>query len=60
MDDYFLTSAAAFYRRDNWRVQVNVDNLFDIDYIESVGAGRTRGIYPGDPLTVQASISVDF
>ncbi|MEM8611308.1 MAG: TonB-dependent receptor [Cyanobacteria bacterium P01_H01_bin.105] len=59
-DDYFLTSAAAFYSLDNWRLQVNVDNLFDIDYIESVGGGRTRGIYPGDPLTVRASISVDF
>ncbi|MEM1256833.1 MAG: TonB-dependent receptor [Cyanobacteria bacterium P01_H01_bin.21] len=60
VDDYFLTSAAAFYRRDNWRFQVNVDNLFDIDYIESADGGRTRGIYPGDPLTVRASVSVDF
>ncbi|MEM9485046.1 MAG: TonB-dependent siderophore receptor [Cyanobacteria bacterium P01_F01_bin.116] len=60
VDDYFLTSAAAFYRRNNWRFQVNIDNLFDIDYIESVGAGRTRGIYPGDPLTVRASVSVEF
>ncbi|MEM7061907.1 MAG: TonB-dependent receptor [Cyanobacteria bacterium P01_B01_bin.77] len=58
-DDYFLTSAAAFYQRDNWQFQVNVDNLFDMDYIESV-SGEFRQTYPGDPLTVRASISVEF
>ncbi|MEM1242405.1 MAG: TonB-dependent siderophore receptor [Cyanobacteria bacterium P01_H01_bin.26] len=58
-DDYFLTSAAAFYQRDNWQFQINVDNLFDIDYIESVSS-EVRQTYPGDPLTVRASLSVDF
>ncbi|MEM9770505.1 MAG: TonB-dependent receptor [Cyanobacteria bacterium P01_D01_bin.73] len=59
-EDYFLTSAAAFYKRDNWQIQVNIDNLFDIDYIESAEGGQFRGIYPGDPLTVRASLSVTF
>ena len=59
-DSYFLTNAAVFYRRDNWRAQVNIDNLFDIDYIESVGNSRVRGIYPGDPFTVRASVSYTF
>ncbi|MEL6764144.1 MAG: hypothetical protein AAFO87_10875 [Cyanobacteria bacterium J06607_6] len=60
MDSYFLTSAAASYRRDNWRVQLNIDNLFDVDYIESAGGGRARGIFPGDPLTVRGSLAVTF
>ncbi len=60
VDSYFLTGAAASYRRDNWRVQLNVDNLFDVDYIESAGGGRARGIFPGDPLTVRGSLSVTF
>ena len=58
-DSYFLTSAAAFYQRDNWRVQVNIDNLFDIDYIESISS-TTRQTYPGDPLTVRAALSLTF
>ena len=36
-EDYFLTSAAAFYKRDNWKLQVNIDNLFDIDYLGVAG-----------------------
>ncbi|MGD1904028.1 MAG: TonB-dependent siderophore receptor [Geitlerinemataceae cyanobacterium] len=59
-DSYLLTSAAAFYRRDNWNFQLNIDNLFDIDYIESAQGGRFRGIYPGDPFTVRGSFSVTF
>jgi len=55
-DGYFLTNAAIFYRREGWQVRLNVDNLFDIDYIESVSNNRVRGIYPGDPLTVRASV----
>ncbi|MEQ8973616.1 MAG: TonB-dependent receptor [Coleofasciculus sp. C1-SOL-03] len=60
VDSYFLTNAAIFYRRNNWQVRLNVDNLFDVDYIESVGRDRTRFIYPGAPLTVRASVSVEF
>jgi len=59
-DSYFLTNAAIFYRRERGQVRLNVDNLFDIDYIESVGNSRVRGIYPGDPLTVRASVSYTF
>ena len=59
-DSYFLTNAAIFYRRDRWQVRLNVDNLFDIDYISAVSNSRVRGIYPGNPLTVRASVSVEF
>jgi len=33
VDGYFLTNAAIFYRRDNWRATLSVRNLFDVDYI---------------------------
>ncbi|NEO98528.1 MAG: TonB-dependent siderophore receptor [Symploca sp. SIO2E9] len=60
VDSYFLTNAAVFYRRNNWQVRLNFDNIFDIDFIESVGRDRTRHIYPGDPFTVRASVSYTF
>jgi iron complex outermembrane receptor protein len=60
VDSYFLTNAAVFYRQENWQFRLNVDNLFDVDYIESVGRDRTREIYPGNPLTVRASVSYTF
>lgn len=49
-DSYFLTNAAIFYRQNRWQVRLNIDNLFNVDYIESVGNSRARGIYPGGPL----------
>ena len=66
VDSYFLVNAAVFYRRDNWQARLNFDNLFDIDYIESVAGStspagtRNTGIYPGEPLTVRGSVSVEF
>jgi iron complex outermembrane receptor protein len=61
LGDYFLTNAALFYRRDNWRLAVNVNNLFDVNYITSAsGANRNTGIRPGEPLSVIGSVSVSF
>ncbi|MEM1369946.1 MAG: TonB-dependent receptor, partial [Cyanobacteria bacterium P01_H01_bin.15] len=61
VDSYLLTNAALFYRRDNFRFGLNIDNLFDISYIESLqGISNIRGNYPGSPLTVRASISYRF
>ena len=59
VDSYFLTNAAVFYRRDNWRVRLNVDNLFDVNYIETPG-DRVRFNEEGDPFTLRASISYTF
>ncbi|WP_158260677.1 TonB-dependent siderophore receptor [Pleurocapsa sp. CCALA 161] len=59
-DSYFLTNAALFYSRDNWQVRLNFDNLFDVDFIESVNTSRTRFNYPGDPFTVRGSVAVEF
>ncbi|MEM9452455.1 MAG: TonB-dependent siderophore receptor, partial [Cyanobacteria bacterium P01_E01_bin.6] len=59
-DSYVLTNAAIFYRQDSWQVRLNVDNIFDINFIEAVGRDRTRLIFPGDPLTVRAAFSYTF
>ncbi len=55
---YVRTDASVFYRRNNWRAAINVNNLFDVDYIEATQR-RTR-INPGAPLTVRGSLSVEF
>ena len=60
VDSYFRTNAAVSYRRDNWQLRLNVDNLFDVDYIESTDNNRFAEITPGDPLTVRASFSYTF
>jgi iron complex outermembrane recepter protein len=60
VDNYFLTNASLFYRRDNWQANLNFSNLFDVEFIESVGNSRERGIYPGEPLTIRGSIAVQF
>lgn len=59
-DSYFLTNAAIFYRRDRWKFAVNIDNLFDVNFIRSVGGTRARNIYPGEPFTIRGSISVEL
>lgn len=60
VDSYFLTNAAIFYRRDNWRFALNFKNLFDVNYIESVENVRASANSPGEPFTVIGSISVEF
>jgi len=60
VDDYFLTNVALFYRRNNWRFALNLENLFDIDYIETTDNLRRGGIEPGDPFRIIGSVSVEF
>ncbi|MEH2112687.1 TonB-dependent siderophore receptor [Nostoc sp.] len=55
---YVRTDAALFYRRDNWRLGINVNNLFDVEYYEA--ASRRTIVYPGAPVNVQATISYEF
>jgi iron complex outermembrane recepter protein len=59
LPNFLRADAALYYRRDNWRVGVNVQNLFDTDYYQSVEFGRTT-IAPGAPLTVIGSVSFEF
>ncbi|MEM1370198.1 MAG: TonB-dependent siderophore receptor, partial [Cyanobacteria bacterium P01_H01_bin.15] len=58
-DGYFLTNAALFYERKDWRFGLNINNLFDANYISSTGS-RTLGNAPGAPLSVVGSVSVQF
>jgi iron complex outermembrane recepter protein len=60
LDSFFLTNAAVFYQRDNWRAALNFKNLFDVDYIAGGSIGRERGNDPGEPFTVIGSLSVKF
>jgi iron complex outermembrane recepter protein len=60
VDSYFLTNATVFYRRNNWQANLNIDNLFDVGYIESVAGDRIDAILPGNPFTLRASVSVEF
>ncbi|MEO0456334.1 MAG: TonB-dependent siderophore receptor [Cyanobacteria bacterium P01_A01_bin.114] len=60
LDDYFLTNAAVFYRRDNWRFALNARNLFDADYVAASNNSRTSGVETGAPFTIVGSISVEF
>ncbi|MEL7354806.1 MAG: TonB-dependent receptor [Cyanobacteria bacterium J06560_5] len=58
-DSYFLTNASVFYRQNDWRAQLNFENLFDVEYISSTG-NRVRFNEQGDPFTVRASVSYTF
>lgn len=60
LPSYFRTDAALYYRRNNWRVQLNVENLFNIDYFTSSTFGSRLGINPGAPLSLRGTIAVDF
>jgi iron complex outermembrane receptor protein len=60
VDSYFLTNAAIFYRRNNWRFSLNVKNLFNANYIKAAENNRSSGNYPGEPFTVIGSFSVEF
>jgi len=57
---YFITNAAIFYRRGNWRFAVNFKNLGDVKYIESTSNGRESGNFFGEPFTVIGSVAVTF
>ncbi|MGL5836774.1 MAG: TonB-dependent siderophore receptor, partial [Waterburya sp.] len=60
VDSYFLTNAAIFYQRDQWRLGLNFKNLFDINYIAATQNSRTSANEPGAPFTVIGSVSVKF
>jgi iron complex outermembrane recepter protein len=59
LPSFLRTDAALFYKRNNLRLAINIRNLFNQDYIESVAFGRSR-ITPGEPFTIIGSISYEF
>ncbi|MEH1881149.1 MULTISPECIES: TonB-dependent siderophore receptor [unclassified Nostoc] len=56
LPSYVRTDASIFYKKENWRVGLNIKNLFDTTYYYSQGSY----LRPGDPLSVLATISVQF
>ncbi|MEH1934497.1 MAG: TonB-dependent siderophore receptor [Nostoc sp.] len=56
LPSYVRTDASIFYKKENWRVGLNFKNIFDTTYYYSQG----YYLRPGDPLTVLATISVQF
>jgi len=58
LPSFFRTDAALFYERDNWRAQLNVENLFDVEYFTS--SDEFLGVTPGSPFRILATISVEF
>lgn len=59
LPSYFRTDAAIFYRQDNWRAGINIQNLFDVGYLATSEIGRNT-VIPGTPLTVVGSFSIEF
>jgi iron complex outermembrane receptor protein len=58
LPSYLRTDAALFYRKDKFRIGLNFQNLFNVNYFSS--AAFRESIYIGDPLTVIGSVSIEF
>lgn len=56
--EYTRTDASIFYRKEDFRAQINFQNLFDIRYFE--GARDQFRVIPGAPFTVFGSITWEF
>ncbi|MDV3348998.1 TonB-dependent siderophore receptor [Leptothoe sp. LEGE 181152] len=60
LPSYVRSDALVYYQRDRFRAQLNVQNLFDIDFFEASRSGNDLEIIPGQPLTVSAKVSWQF
>jgi iron complex outermembrane recepter protein len=57
LNPYARIDALLYYRRDNWKVQLNIENLLSTNYIES-SFGNT--VFVGAPFTIRGQFSVTF
>ncbi len=57
LPSYFRVDTSIFYKRDNWKVQVNINNLTNADIYNARGNGL---ILPQPPLTVSGTVSYTF
>jgi iron complex outermembrane recepter protein len=60
LPSYARTDALVYYQRDRFRAQINVQNLFDIDFFEASRSGNDLEIVAGEPLTVLGTVSWQF
>jgi iron complex outermembrane recepter protein len=58
LPSYFRTDAALFYRRDNWRAQLNLENLFNTTYFTASDEFQFARV--GAPFGVSARVVVEF
>ncbi|MDV2994837.1 MAG: Vitamin B12 transporter BtuB [Chroococcidiopsis sp. SAG 2025] len=57
LPSYVRTDAAIFYRQNNYKIALNIKNLFNTKYYESI---ENFSIFPGAPTTVLGTVSVEF
>ena len=57
LPSFVRADASLFYDRDDWRVQLNFQNLFDKEYLE---ASQSNFVFYGSPFTVLGKVSVEF
>jgi iron complex outermembrane recepter protein len=55
---YGRVDALLYYRQDKWQAQLNIENLFNKDYIE--GSLTDVNVVPGAPFTVRGQLSAEF
>jgi iron complex outermembrane receptor protein len=55
-----MASYTWFMARMRWTAQVNIENLLDEEYFLNTGNSRLGGIRPGVPISVLASLRVEF
>lgn len=53
---YDRVDALLYYRRNNWQAQLNIENLFNENYIESADGFVTFGA----PFIVRGQLSAEF
>jgi iron complex outermembrane receptor protein len=57
VDPYARVDSLLYYRRDNWKVQLNIENLFSTNYVESAFGDV---VTVGAPFTIRGKFSVTF
>jgi iron complex outermembrane recepter protein len=57
LPSYFRTDAALYYKRNNWKLQLNVNNLFNVDYYNTYNG---FGLIPQPPRSIVGEVSVQF
>jgi catecholate siderophore receptor len=58
LNSYTTAELASVYRNEHYDVTLNVDNLFNREYLVSAKAGSDNSNYPGAPRS--ASLRVDY
>ncbi len=58
LPSYVRTDASLFYRREQFRAQLNFQNLFDVRYFE--GARDQFRVTPGAPFTIFGTVGWEF